>query len=248
MNIEAAEEGGSPLSFLNPCTKLLGITVFSVVVAFLRAAPSLGLSLCLALVLVVLSRLSPRTLFLRMLVFNFFIVFLWFFIPWGFPGEKVFEVGSLTVSRQGIDYMVALTLRSNALMLALMAFMASTPVTSITHAMNALKVPDKITYLFFMTYRYIGEISSEYRKLCNAMKVRCFRPATNLHTYRSYAYLVGMLLVNSFERAQRIRCAMLCRGFNGRFPHIDSDRISWLDIFSLIMLCLVLAGIAYADG
>lgn len=247
MNIENTAEGGSPLGFLNPVTRLVGIMVFSLVVAVVRSEQALGISLCLALFFVILSRLSLKVLLPRMVVFNLFIAFLWILVPWGFPGEEAIEIGSITISRQGISYMVALTLRSNALMLALMAFMASTPVISITHAMSSLKVPDKITYLFFMTYRYIDEISTEYIRLCNAMKVRCFSPATNIHTYRSYAYLVGMLLVNSFERAQRIRSAMLCRGFNGRFPRVDEEKVSWLDIFCLVMLGLLLAGIVYAD-
>ncbi|HOO91756.1 MAG TPA: energy-coupling factor transporter transmembrane component T, partial [Syntrophales bacterium] len=156
--------------------------------------------------------------------------------------------GPLIVSSEGIDYMVALTLRSNAIMLALIAFVASTTITSMAHAMTALKVPDKITYLFFLTYRYIGDIYNEYTRLVNAMRVRCFKPASTLHTYRSYAYLVGVLLVNSFERAQRIRAAMLCRGFNGRFPRIEEKNFSRLDILSLIVLCVVLAGIIYVNG
>jgi len=183
-----------------------------------------------------------------MLLFNLFLLLLWLLVPWGIPGERVLTIGPVIVTREGVAYMVALTLRSNAIMFALIAFMASTSITAMTHAMTALRVPDKITYLFFLTYRYIGDIYSEYTRLVNAMRVRCFRPASTLHTYRTYAYLVGMLLVNSFERAQRVRSAMLCRGFNGRFPRIENDRFSRVDILSLVVLCLVLTGIVYADG
>jgi cobalt/nickel transport system permease protein len=49
------------------------------------------------------------------------------------------------------------------------------------------------------------------------MKIRGFRPRTRLHTYRSYAYLVGMLFVRAAARADRVHQAMRCRGFNGRF-------------------------------
>ena len=248
MDIEQTFAFSSPLHSLDPRTRLLGVIVFSVVVAMLETADALLFSLGLSVFFVAISQVSPRILIRRMLAFNLFIAFLWIFIPWGIPGEKVLEAGPFIVSRQGIHYMIALTLRSNAIMLALVAFMASTSITSMTHAMTALMVPDKITYLFFLTYRYIGDINSEYTRLVNAMKVRCFRPASNLHTYRSYAYLVGMLLVNSFERAQRIRSAMLCRGFNGRFPRIEEHRFSWLDILCLTVLCLVLAGIIYIDG
>jgi cobalt/nickel transport system permease protein len=49
------------------------------------------------------------------------------------------------------------------------------------------------------------------------MRIRAFRPRTNLHTYRSYAYLVGMLFVRAAARAERVHQAMRCRGFQGRF-------------------------------
>lgn len=239
--------GHSPLQSLDARTRLLGVVIFSVVVAFLRTPSALGLALGLSMVFVLLAQPQAPILMRRLFAFNLFLAFLWLFIPWGIPGEEVFGIGSLAVTREGVSYMVAMTLRANALMLALVAFMATTTITAMTHAMSALKVPDKITYLFFLTYRYIGEISSEYTRLVNAMKVRCFRPSTGIHTYRSYAYLVGMLLVNSFERSQRIRAAMLCRGFNGRFPRIEEESISGLDVLCLGVLCLVLAGIVYAE-
>lgn len=247
MNIDQATTGSSVLYRLDPRTRLLGVLIFSVVSALLMTTDALLVCLGVSLIFVILSRISPGLLFRRMFAFNLFVAFLWLFIPWGIPGEKIFEIGTLTVTRQGINYMAILTLRSNVIMLALIAFMASTSITSMTHAMTALKVPDKMTYLFFLTYRYVGDINSEYTRLVNAMKVRCFHPGSNIHTYRSHAYLVGMLLVNSFERAQRVRSAMLCRGFNGRFPHLEENNISWLDILSLSMLCLILAGIIYVD-
>ena len=73
----------------------------------------------------------------------------------------------------------------------------------------------------------------------------CIRDS--LHTYRSYACLVGMLLVKSFDRARRVRMAMLLRGFDGRFPCLDAGRISKLDLISLGVLCLILLGVLYAD-
>ncbi len=53
--------------------------------------------------------------------------------------------------------------------------------------------------------------------MVNAMKMRGFKPKTNMHTYRAYSYLVGMLLIRSFNRSKRILQAMKCRGFKRRF-------------------------------
>jgi cobalt/nickel transport system permease protein len=71
--------------------------------------------------------------------------------------------------------------------------------------------------LLLLAYRYIFVIEQEYQRLYRAAKMRNFRPASNLHTYRTYAYLVGMLFVRASERARRVHLAMKCRGFTGRF-------------------------------
>ena len=76
----------------------------------------------------------------------------------------------------------------------------------------------------------------EYSRLRNAVIIRCFKAGTNIHTYRTYAYLVGMLIVRSYERSQRIYQAMLCRGFKGRFPVISHFRLRKGDVvFGLLM-------------
>ena len=85
-----------------------------------------------------------------------------------------------------------------------MAVIASTRIFTIGHAMHKLDVPTKLVQLFFFTFRYIHVIYREYLRLVNAMKIRGFAPSTNLHTYKTFAYLVGMLLVKSSDRAKSV--------------------------------------------
>ena len=75
-----------------------------------------------------------------------------------------------------------------------------------------------LSLLLLTTYRYLHVISQEYRRLRRSAAMRCFRPATNLHTYRTYSYLIGMTIVRSHERSQRIYNAMRMRGFTGQLP------------------------------
>ncbi len=108
--------------------------------------------------------------------------------------------------------------------------------------MHELRVPKKIVHLFFFTYRYIHVIHREYLRLVSAMKVRGFRPGTNMHTYKTYAYLVGMLLVRSSDRAERVLNAMICRGFRGNFYSLSAFSLKPHDVISLVlMLALILA-------
>lgn len=69
-----------------------------------------------------------------------------------------------------------------------------------------------------------------------AMQARGFKPSTNKHTYRSYAWLVGMLLVKSWDRAERVHEAMKCRGFHGRFYTLASHRTTTSDYIFLFLL------------
>jgi cobalt/nickel transport system permease protein len=115
--------------------------------------------------------------------------------------------------------------------------------------MATLGIPDKVVQLFLFTYRYIHVIHEEYLRLLRALKIRGFEPGTNLHTYRTYAYLVGMLLLKSYERSFRIRQAMLCRGFQGRFyslNHLSMKTSDWLMAGSMLLGVAGIAGATWA--
>ena len=59
------------------------------------------------------------------------------------------------------------------------------------------------------------------------MKVRGFRKRTDLETMRSLGNLLGMLIVRSFDRTQRVYDGMLSRGYSGVFPtYIKFESIS----------------------
>ena len=70
-----------------------------------------------------------------------------------------------------------------------------------------------------LTVRYLSLIRDEARRLHDAMRARAFAPRSNRHTWQSYGYLIGMLLVRALERARRVEEAMACRGYSGRFPY-----------------------------
>ena len=72
--------------------------------------------------------------------------------------------------------------------------------------------------------------------------MRCFIPATNIHTYRTYGYLFGMTLVRSWNRATRVHQAMLLRGFNGRLIPLAQQTVCKNDIIFLAT-CLFLTAV-----
>jgi cobalt/nickel transport system permease protein len=239
---EAFASGDSLISGLDPRVKLVVVFLFSVVVAVSNRFVVLMLALALSLCIVLLARVPMRQLLRRLVPVNIFVLFLWLFLPFTLKGEPIFSVGPLVGTHEGVLYAARISLKSNAIVAALIALVGSTSILTLGHAMHELKVPGKIVHLFFFTYRYVHVIHREYLRLVSAMKVRGFRPGTNMHTYKTYAYLVGMLLVRSADRAERVRNAMLCRGFRGRLYSLSEFSLKTSDVISLIvMLAFVLA-------
>lgn len=101
MEVNHTGAGRSPLQSLDARTRIIGVVIYSVVVAFLRTPSALGLALGLATVFVLLAQPPAAVLLRRLLAFNLFLAFLWVFIPWGMPGEEIFGIGSLSVTREG---------------------------------------------------------------------------------------------------------------------------------------------------
>jgi len=138
------------------------------------------------------------------------------------------------VSAEGVAWAALITVKSNIIVTALLCLVSTSSAAGLGHALQSLKVPMKLTVLFLFAYRYIFVIESEYKRMKRTLKARAFRPKTNLHTYRTYAHLVGMLLVKSWERAERVYQAMLCRGFDGKFHSLHEFSLKPGDLLFLI--------------
>jgi cobalt/nickel transport system permease protein len=244
---EPFSEGASTMHRLDPRGKIVVAALLAVLVATTTTYATALAGLAVALVYLSLARLPFGKLVVRLLAVNSFIFFLWFILPLTYPGDPVWRFGPLTASRQGLVFTGLITLKSNAIIIALIALIATSPIVTLGQALHTLRLPDKLCHLLLFTYRYIYVFEQEYRRLVQAMKIRGFRPRTDLHTYRSYAYLAAMLLVRSFDRAECVFQAMLCRGFHGNFYSLRTFSWQRRDKIFLAASLLVLAGLCYLE-
>ncbi len=244
MNIEEFALGESVVHKMDPRIRILAAFFFSIVVALTRSPWAAAAALAFPVVLILTAGISIRRVLSRLAIVNTFILFLWLVLPFTSHGEVLYSVGPLKVHEEGVRLAVLITLKSNAIVMALIGLLATCPIVNLVHALSHMGVPDKLVHLFFFCFRYLHVIHEEYCKLANAMKIRGFRPRTDRHTYRSLAYLVGMLLVRSFDRSARILDAMKCRGFKGEFyilGHYEMRRQDYLVgatsiVFSALLL------------
>jgi cobalt/nickel transport system permease protein len=243
---ETFSQGDSLVHRLDPRVRVVLAAAFSLLLAVCDRFAVLGAGLGLAVLGAVVARLPCVPVLKRLLAVNLFMLLLWIVLPLTSPGPTLSRLGGLTLSEPGVRLAASITLKANAIVLCLTVFLGTVEITSLGHALAHLHVPDKLTHLFLFTVRYIDLFHHEYRRLRQAMKVRCFRPRMTWHTYRSFGYLVGMLLVQSFDRSERILAAMKCRGFRGRFYVLDHFAFARRDLlFSLasfvVLVLLIVA-------
>jgi cobalt/nickel transport system permease protein len=184
---------------------------------------------------------------MRLAIVNGFILFIWVVLPLSVEGEPLFSLGPFAVTREGISLCAKITLKSNAIVLAVIPLLTSMSVATLGHALHRLHIPSKIVYLFLLTYRYIFVINKEYQRILRAAKIRGFHPRTNMHTYKAYAYFIGMLFVKASVRAQRVHQAMLCRGFKGKFYCLCEFSISPLDWVMSTFLATAIFGLGVLE-
>ena len=235
--------GNSIIHRLDPRIRIAVASICSVIIALARHFPALATAVGVALVLIMMAKLDLRQVIKRIIIVNTFILFLWLVLPLTFQGPVAFTVGPLRVYHPGIVMATQITLKSNAILLVLLALTATMAFSTLGAALNRLHVPDKIVYLLLMTYRYVFVIEQEYQRLIRSAQIRGFQPGTNLHTYKTYAYIAGMLFVRSALRADRVYKAMLCRGFKRKFyclQEFSAGKNEWLFVTSMGAAMIVL--------
>jgi cobalt/nickel transport system permease protein len=234
--------GKSVIHGLDPRIRITAATVYSIILALSYHFTALAAGLAGSLLLIIMAKLPAREVIKRLFIVNTFIVLLWLILPLTFQGQVACKLGSLDVYYPGIIMSAQITLKSNAIVMTLMALVATMAFSTLGAALNRLYVPDKMVHLLLMTYRYVFVIEQEYQRLMRAAKIRGFRPKTNIHTYKTYAYIVGMLFVRSALRADQVYKAMLCRGFKRTFYSLHDFRtgkVEWL--FTTLMAAFILA-------
>ncbi len=247
MVYEPFSSGDSPLHRMDPRIKIISALLFSIHIAIANRTLVLGIGLALSLILIFFARLPGKGLLLRFLIVNSFVFLIWLVLPFTTDGTALWNLGLLTATQEGIDLSLAITLKTNAIVLALTALLGTTTVINLAHALDHMWMPKKLVQLIFFTWRYVHVVAAELTRLTTAMKVRCFRPRSNVHTYRSYAYLLGMLFVRSFDRSERIYQAMICRGFHGFFPAYRHFALRGVDTAMLVVFIAIIGAMGYLE-
>ncbi len=208
--------GAGWITTRDPRLRIVATLLFALVTVSLQHLPAILAAFLFAAALAAGTGTSGPDLVRRLLALEGFMLILLITLPFSVSGPPVLEFGPLVASHEGLSLAVKILFKANAVVLVLLTLVGSLEPVVFGHALARLGVSEKLVHLLLMTIRQIHLLHQEFIRLRQAMRARAFVPRSDRHTWNSYGWLMGMLLVRSLARSQRLLAAMRCRGFHGR--------------------------------
>lgn len=169
----------------------------------------------------VLADLPLRPLLRKLAFAAPFAVMVGAFNPW-LDTAPLIRLGAWELSGGWVSF-ASILLRFVLSVSAMLLLVATTGIAGLAVAMSALGAPRAFSAQLLFLHRYGVVLVEEARDMATAASLRSGgRPSLRLQVWVN---LMGVLLLRTFERAQRIHLAMLARGYNGCLP--VSERLHW---------------------
>jgi len=246
MTFEQFSAGSSLLHQADPRGKLISAGVLSLIFALCQQPRTAVAGLLLSLLLTAAARLRWAAVLRRLLAVNSFNLLLLLLLPLTYGGAETVRFAGLHLSLSGLRLAALITVKSNAAALLFISLLSTSTIARLGQGLQALQLPQNLCLLLLFSCRYLGLIHEEFLRLRRAAELRCFQPGTNLHSYRTYGHLLGMVIVRSWNRAARVQQAMALRGFSGVFRSLHVMELRRSDALltgGLLLAALLLAAL-----
>ncbi|WFN35624.1 cobalt ECF transporter T component CbiQ [Methanogenium sp. S4BF] len=253
MNYELLENSArnSRLGDVHPAVKLiLGLGCILISVSSESFLTPLVIAVSISLITVVFGGIHPR-MYLRLL-----------FIPLGFAllsvlvilfvrnsGEILFSCSvfgwlTLTVTTGSINEGTLILSRIFGGMCALFFISLSTPVTEIFTLAKKCRLPEFLTELAMLIYRFIFILMEQAEMIYRAQVMR-LGYMRRKGAAESFGCMAGTLFIHSLESGEAVIAAMDCRCYTGRYASLGEQGVFFGQalfgtlLYLSVMLCIM---------
>ena len=172
------------------------------------------------------------------------------------PGEPVFSLWKLTVTRDGVKLAVLLSVRLGLLIIGSSVMTLTTTPNQLTDGLekmlkplNKLKVPvHEIAMMMSIALRFIPILMEETDKIMKAQLARCadFESGNLIRKAKSLVPLLVPLFISAFRRANDLAMAMEARCYRGgehrtKMKPLHYEKRDYMAY--LVVLCYLAAGV-----
>lgn len=213
---------------LDPRAKVVATGLFLVTVVSFPKHDVAGLVpfLLLPVLAAALGEIPFGFILRKVLIVSPFAVFVGIFNPF-LDTRIVAVVAGLPVSAGWFSF-ASILFKFLLTVSAALLLVATTSFPGVCHALRRLGCPPVFVSQLLFLYRYLFVLVEEAMRIVRAWDMRAVAGRGRGATV--FARLVGVLLIRTLDRAERIYQAMLCRGFAGDIPRLGSLRLRSSDV------------------
>lgn len=226
----------SPIHDLDARLKLvMTVAVILIVNATpITSWPAHAVDLIVLVAVVGVARLSVAHVVGRSMIVLPFVLMAAIGLPFVQEGAAIASVrlpwGVIRVTDVGMLRFATVMVRGWLSLLAAIVLVSSTPFVEIARAMRLLGLPDILTSVIMLMYRYIFVLVDQAQRLMRARDARSTallgKRAGRSLVWRAQVSgrMIGTLFLRTYERSERIYQAMLARGYDGGFRTLRATR------------------------
>jgi|Deesub1362A_J573_1020465.scaffolds.fasta_scaffold00530_15 cobalt/nickel transport system permease protein len=237
VEVDRFSSGTSAIHGWDPRVKVVCLLLFSFCVGALGSTFWALTALVLSLATVRMARIPWGFVIRRWLLLGGFLGMFFVILPLTarpLPGDVLYRIRGLEgllFNLRGLEVASLAFLKASAIVTMTLPLLGTNPFPSTVRALEGLRLPPQFVQMIFLCYRYLFVFRSEMQRMALAMRARGFRRRTSMETLRDIGNFVGILLVRSFERTERVHEAMLARGFDGRIRTLEAPALRSRDLW-----------------
>lgn len=137
------------------------------------------------------------------------------------------------------DTALAIFIRTNLILLLILSLLLGKDSYFLIKAFYTLKTPQKLLGIMIIYAKLFEELLVFARQIPLTLKARGVRSEISLFTYKSYANIIGKIIICGFDRSFGIFRAMIARGYSGKIAFLPIQRANSGEILLLLIIILV---------
>ena len=248
LDAEELAKANGLLQRLDPRVKVVGTLALIIAAAMASRLWVMGAIFGVALLLALLSRVSPvllsKRVWIPVLLFTGIIALP---APFVIPGRVVWRLPGLgwPLTAQGLLSARYLVTRVETAATLSVLLILSTPWTRVLKALRVLRLPVVVVVILGMAYRYIFLLLESARDMLESRRSRVVGRLRGSDRRRLAAASVGVLMSKTLQLSGDVYSAMLARGFRGEVYMLDDFHTTALDWIMLAVLLGLAAAAIY---
>lgn len=249
--IRIHHDANTPIHHWEPRYKIFALVCYLFTVGSLQSLGPAFIAIGFSLLLVLIARTPAGLIVHRLAAVSGVFVFFFLVMPLtavDHPGDPLVALGvlpGLVFNLRGLLVALLAYTKATAIVLMTLPLFSTQRPEATAGALERLGVPNRLLQLALFFLRYVHVLGHESQRMATAMESRGFGRGSWWRTAGGIGNFVGLLLIRSLERTQRVVEAMASRGYTGRLQFEAPTKAGWPDLLKgLVVGCVCLGLIA----